>query len=280
MSLSVIIPAYNAAATLEVAVRSVLGSTYPDLEVFVVDDGSTDATGAVADRLAREEGRVKVIHQANAGAYTARKAAIGCVRSRYVAFADADDAVMPTMYERLIAFAEEHALDMAQCDVVGESPRPSELFLSREEVLHKIVWPRLIRGEGAMCLWNRVYRREAVCFDWDDSPLLMFEDLAVQLQAFRRISRAGYLHEPLYDYRVNDGSSVRNFRPKNIDDFREALRFRARYSSCYGVSPEDPVHRRWKVMNGLNVVKVLLKSPRWSLWGKVKYSLKMLRELA
>lgn len=279
MSLSVIMPAYNAAATVGAAVRSVLRQTHADLELYIVDDGSTDATGAIADRFAREDSRVTVIHQANAGAYTARKAAIGRIRTRYVAFMDADDAIRPDMFAKLIAFAGRHGLDMAQCDVAGEAPRAPELFLTRKEVLEKVVRPRLVRGEGAMCLWGRVYRREAVCFDWDESPILMFDDMAVQLQAFRFISRVGYLHEPLYDYRVNDGSSVRNFRPKNIDDFREALRFRAKYLPCYGVSPDDPVHRRWKVMNGMNVVKVLLKSPRSSLRNKVKYTWKMLREL-
>src|SRR3954451_11962493 len=90
--ISVVIPAFNAAATLEVAVRSALGQTYRPSEVLVVDDGSTDDTAAVASRLGRG---VKLVRQANQGCGPARNAGVKQAAGDWLAFLDADDAWLP-----------------------------------------------------------------------------------------------------------------------------------------------------------------------------------------
>lgn len=89
--ISVIIPAYNVAAFLPRAMDSVLSQSLEDIEVLLVDDGSTDDTGSVCDGYAQRDGRVKVIHQQNAGAPAARNAAIEIARGEYMYFMDGDD---------------------------------------------------------------------------------------------------------------------------------------------------------------------------------------------
>jgi glycosyltransferase involved in cell wall biosynthesis len=111
---SVVIPAYDAAAFLAEAVASVLRQTWRDLEVIVVDDGSSDGTGALADELAAGDDRVRVVHQVNGGPSAARNAGIAVAQGEYLCFLDADDAFLPDKIERQLTFLLHHP----ECDLV------------------------------------------------------------------------------------------------------------------------------------------------------------------
>ena len=251
--ISVIIPAYNAERSLERTVRSVLGQTQKDIEVWIVDDGSTDQTGAVADRLAFEDSRVRVLHQANSGCYQARVNALKRIGTPWFAFVDADDTIEPDMYERMLAFAQEHDLDIVECDTVGDNRNGGmdELFLSREEIAQKVIRPVVAEGNGCMFAWNKLYRRRDVMLE--PSPIFMFEDMALNLQLFDGVEKFGRLHRELYHYDVNPGSSVKNFRRKNVDDLKEVIRFRKKYLPRYGISNDDAAHERWLRKNVRNM---------------------------
>lgn len=100
---SVIVPAYNAEATLDETLRSVRGQTHRALEIIVVDDGSTDSTRALAERHAAADARVRVLRQTNAGVAAARNAGWQQARSPFIAFVDADDLWAPAKIERQLA---------------------------------------------------------------------------------------------------------------------------------------------------------------------------------
>ena len=104
---SVIVPAYNASSTIAEALRSALAQTLRETEVLVVDDGSTDDTAAVVERVAERDGRVRLIRQANAGVATARNAAIASARGTFVAPLDADDVWYPEKLAAQVARMEQ-----------------------------------------------------------------------------------------------------------------------------------------------------------------------------
>ncbi len=114
---SVVIPAYNAAPYLEAAVKSLQAQTYPNLHIIIVNDGSSDTTAEVADRLAAHDARLEVIHKANAGVSAARNDALRAVKGDYVCFLDADDAYLPQKVEKQVQFLEAHPeLDLVYSD--------------------------------------------------------------------------------------------------------------------------------------------------------------------
>jgi glycosyltransferase involved in cell wall biosynthesis len=135
---SVVIPAFNAADSLSLTLDSVLAQTFRDLEVIVVDDGSTDRTYAVAQEAALRDPRIRLVHQANAGVGAARNAALRLARGRYIAPLDADDLWSPHKLERQVARLESAGLNtrLVYC------------------------WSRNIDRHGRVLSWGYPYRIE------------------------------------------------------------------------------------------------------------------------
>ena len=111
-TISVIIPAYNAESFLEEALEAVYAQTFTDWELILVDDGSTDSTGAICDRAAARDARVKVVHKANGGLSDARNAGLDRAGGRYVYFMDADDLIPPHALQTLADTAAETGADL------------------------------------------------------------------------------------------------------------------------------------------------------------------------
>lgn len=113
--ISIIMPVYNARARLSASVGSALAQTLEDLELLLIDDGSTDGSGELCDELAARDGRIRVIHQSNAGPSSARNAGLAAARGEYIGFVDADDVIEPHMYEALLGRLIKTSADAARC---------------------------------------------------------------------------------------------------------------------------------------------------------------------
>ena len=96
--ITVIVPVYNILEYLPRCVHSITGQTYRNLEILLVDDGSTDGTGELCDRLGEEDPRIRVFHKENGGSSTARNLALQHAKGEYVGFVDSDDYIEPDMY--------------------------------------------------------------------------------------------------------------------------------------------------------------------------------------
>lgn len=113
--ISVIVPVYNTVEYLPRCVDSIRRQTYRNLEIILVDDGSTDTSGAMAEKFALEDKRVRVFHKENGGSSSARNLGIEKARGDYIGFVDSDDYIEPEMYERLLSVALSENLPMVQC---------------------------------------------------------------------------------------------------------------------------------------------------------------------
>jgi glycosyltransferase involved in cell wall biosynthesis len=161
MMISVIVPVYNAEKYLARCIDSVLGQTLPELELILVDDGSKDGSGAMCDRYAARDSRVRVIHKANAGVSAARNDGLAAARGEFIAFCDNDDFYAPAMLERLLDICQNNDCDIAQCRVLkgdAESlptppPQPVRVMTGRE-MLEKFY------STASIYVWDKLYRRE------------------------------------------------------------------------------------------------------------------------
>lgn len=157
--ISVIVPVYNIKEYLERCVRSIMRQTYSNLEILLVDDGSTDGSGEICEKLAKEDARIRVFHKENGGSSSARNLGIREARGEYLGFIDSDDYIEPDMYELLARGIVEYGLEMAQVsrDEVDEEgnrmpdvciPPKEEWLITQQEMMNELL---MHRGDASFC---------------------------------------------------------------------------------------------------------------------------------
>lgn len=202
--ISVIIPAYNVEQYLARCLDSVLNQTYQKLEVIVIDDGSTDGTGAIADAYAEKDPRVRVVNQKNSGSSCARERGIAIAAGSYVAFVDSDDEIEPDMLERLLNNALNYHADISQCGILYcfyDGRRKPKYGTGKLTVLERDDGLReLIRGntmEPSLC--NKLYAARILKDSCPDTSIAFNEDLLHNVVLFSRSERS--VHEDFCGYR-------------------------------------------------------------------------------
>lgn len=166
--ISIIAPVYQVEAYLPACVKSVLAQTYTNLELILVDDGSRDSSGSLCDTYARQDSRIRVLHQENQGVSAARNAGLKLASGEYLAFIDSDDLIKPDYLEVLHRNLTEHAADIACCCSVAPGGeilvnetlpliRRSRLIRDPEEFYKDIVENQEIYWS---CIWGKLFRAE------------------------------------------------------------------------------------------------------------------------
>lgn len=166
MLISVIVPVYNVESYLEKCINSILKNTYKNLEIVLVDDGSTDNSGAMCDDLAMKDNRIVVIHKENGGLSSARNAGLEMAKGEYISFIDSDDYISVDMYEKMLLRGREEDADIIQCGVyrVNEYGNLSTTFRigdwsSRgEKILEKFYVDQMI----PVMVCNKLFRQSLI----------------------------------------------------------------------------------------------------------------------
>lgn len=165
---SIIVPAYNVSAYIERCVASILAQSYEQIQLIVVNDCSTDQTGAILAQMAAEDARVLVVKpDKNVGLHAARSYGLQYATGDYIGFVDGDDWVAPEMYGALVCEIEETAADIVLCGAVkafdiGQTGGAKVAFESRE-VIDEGILERYCNLEfGSGVIWNKLYRRELI----------------------------------------------------------------------------------------------------------------------
>lgn len=209
--ISIIIPVYNAENTLSGCVRSVLAQTLSDLELILVNDGSQDGSGALCDRFADQDARIRVFHQENQGVSAARNLGLSQVTGGYVTFLDADD-VVPQDYLQVLRDACADA-DIAVCDVVSilngrEMTRFTlpDSMLTQTEALEFLLTRRKINSGP----YAKLFRRE-VLEGLQFPPLKAYEDILFVREAFCNAQRISTTNRTEYRYIQNPSGAMSGF---------------------------------------------------------------------
>ncbi len=213
---SIIVPVYNAEKTLRRCIDSILAQTYPDFELLLIDDGSTDNSGAICEEYARQDQRLRVIHKENSGVSSARNTGLDHAQGTYLQFLDSDDWITPDATSSLVRAAETHRCGMVIADfyrVVGERVShkgdiDEDTVLTREEFSAHMMENPADYYYGV--LWNKLYRREIVeRYHLRMNPEISWcEDFMFNLEYIRRCERFYALQIPIYYYVKTKGSLV------------------------------------------------------------------------
>lgn len=216
-TISVIIPAFNIEDLLEKCVLSVVSQDYPKalLQIIVVDDGSTDKTGDVADRLAEAHENVQVIHKKNGGSSSARNAGLTVATGEYVGFVDSDDFISPEMYRLLMDAAIRNDADMVQIsrDEISEDgdrlpdvviPPEKELVISPKEHLKTLL---MHTGDASFCtkLTRRSLFSEGMKFPEGE----LNEDFYLMIHMLQKVNKLIILPDQCYHVFYRTGSNSR-----------------------------------------------------------------------
>ena len=220
--ISIIVPAYNIAPYLPRCLESLIAQTYRQLEIIVVDDGSTDETGAIIDDWAGRDSRIKVIHKENGGVSSARLTGVAAATGEWIGFMDGDDYIEPEMYEHLLKNAQTHEADISHCgyQMVYPDGRIDMYYnTGRKELLdHDAGIQALVCGKYVEpALGIKLFRRDVV-FGFDCSPLWdssirINEDLLMNYILFSRAASSVYEDIPFYHYMLRKGSAATTKKP-------------------------------------------------------------------
>lgn len=213
---SVIVPVFNSGQRLVPSIESLLSQSLTNLEIIIVNDASTDDSGIVIDRIARENENVKPVHLTeNKGVHEARLAGLNKSTAPWVGFLDADDFARPNMYVALLSAAEVNNVDIVVCGSdrisVGRKRIATKLRFQRSEKIEKKVFEKFCAFEfGTGMLWNKLFRRTVIepwfdlHFPWRQN---INEDLLLNIGCFYNARSVFLLSDILHDY-VLDKNSV------------------------------------------------------------------------
>lgn len=224
--LSLIVPVYNTEPYLQKCLNSIRNQTYPNLQVLLVDDGSTDRCPALCDDYAGQDCRVTVLHQPNGGAGSARNAGLDAALGEYVGFVDSDDWIDPAFCGVLVDRLEAENADLSVCGWRKENgngnkphgPAYGMGAMEPREMLTNMLMPGGFEG----FLGNKLFSRRLL--NGAGRPLRLTEeirfceDLLFTCQAVLRARAVAYTAEPLYHYRMHGAAATVHYTKSSLTE--------------------------------------------------------------
>ncbi len=217
---SIIVPVYNAEPYLRRCLDSIQAQTVADFEVILVDDGSTDESGAICDEYAEIDSRIRVFHKENGGVAAARQQGLDESGGEYVIHADPDDWVEPKMLEMMYNEAKKNDADVVICDFyVNDLQKEYRVKQQPSSLEHLVVLSELFQHLHGSC-WNKLVRRSCLERYGVNFPqnVSYCEDLSFWVSLFKHPVKIVYLSEAFYHYVQHSDSIVHSYMNKEDDD--------------------------------------------------------------
>lgn len=233
---SFIVPVYNTGDYLERCLASIEAQTYREFECLCVDDGSSDASGAVLDAFARKDARFKVVHQPNGGVGTARNRALALLRGDWVVFCDSDDFVSPRLLS--VITGAMHASPETDFWSYGILQGKTIDFGDVEREPSVRIGIKTFPKGRTVCVWGGIIRSpllKGIAF----SDVLIGEDTLFLQEACARVRSFGEIDAPLYGYVAREGSATHRRTVQSVSDcFRFRKEFLCRFREGRGIATE------------------------------------------
>ena len=260
--LSVVIPIYNIEKWLWQCLDSVVGQSYTNLQIILVDDGSTDNCPAICDEYASKDPRIEVIHKTNGGLSDARNAGINTAKGDYIFFLDGDDWIHKEALNVMMLFALENNCDITQCAhwyasntalefeyrFLSDSKKP--FTIRKEEAMRQLLLNKYFKNFA----WGKLYRTELVKKHYFEKGKY-FEDSYWQHLIIDEASKIGIIPQPYYFYRQRNTSISSSVSNKNFDLIRGVynrfLFIDQNYTNLLGIASRKLWKAIWGIENAM-----------------------------
>ncbi|MCR5485111.1 MAG: glycosyltransferase [Clostridiales bacterium] len=230
---SVIVPVYNVEKYLGECLESIIGQSYRDLDIILVDDGSTDGSGDICDIYAKKDGRIRVIHKKNGGLSSARNAGLDAAKGGWFVYVDSDDFISRDMIRTMASVAEKHDAEIVKCNFIsfkdGETePDHSDdtgketVYTSKEAIKNFLTEEYSRKKPFGINVWNALYKTDtAGSLRFPEG--LIYEDGYYSPRAFMAAKTLVHIDSTLYFYRENPasitGGGITDKSLKSVDDW-------------------------------------------------------------
>lgn len=215
--ISIIVPAYNVEPYIGRCLDSILNQTYKNIEIIVVNDGSTDNTASILNNYELKDDRIRIIHKENGGVSSARLKGIEQSTGDWIGFVDGDDTIDSDMYEFLLKNAFDYNADISHCGytIISNSGKSKKIYGTGNILIQDTVkgLTDLIKGEliePGLC--NKLYRKnlfsKILNYDIIDLSIKINEDLLMNFYLFMNSKKAIYQDKCPYNYQIREGSAV------------------------------------------------------------------------
>lgn len=290
--ISIIVPIYNVELYLRRCLDSILNQTYSNLEIILVDDGSTDKSGKICDEYAKNDSRIKVIHKNNGGLSDARNEGLKIARGKYVGFVDSDDWIELDMYECLYDMLQKFDADISICGANSVDNKKREFNTGKEIQCIKgykditifedsqIMKAHLhFKNEINSGVWNKLYKREIV--DGIEFPVAkLYEDVFTMYKYLDRATRVVKTRAHKYNYFQRKDSICRQtFSIRNFDSIEGN---RVRYFFVKKNYPKlEPLARKRVLIELLNIAFRLSKNNQeYEFLNYLKFAINATKKLS
>ena len=214
--ISVIIPVFNVEKYLNNCINSIVNQTYKNLEIILVDDGSTDSSGELCDNWALKDNRIIVIHQKNSGVSVARNVGLKASTGNFISFIDSDDEIECDMYSFLIDLILTYNSDISHCGYKRLNERGE--VIKECSGTHKIMIHTYIKAISNMIegkyfsgsLWNKLYKKKTIGNCFFEKRLKNNEDILFNVMVFQRAHKIVFGDETKYCYYERKSSACNN----------------------------------------------------------------------
>lgn len=220
--ISVIVPVYNVEDYLERMLISLIEQSYKNLEIILIDDGSTDGSGQICDKYANIDERIKVVHKKNEGVAVVRNLGIKLATGKYIGFVDSDDVIHKDMFMILVQNLENNKADISVCGYSSFINVPEFDISNENKLLNKEDALRDIISDGVVgnFLWNKLFKKEL--FDdiyFPDGKI--YEDVYVMPRLLEKCNLICVDSSRLYGYYMRNNSYVNTYSIKKNDNYLE-----------------------------------------------------------
>lgn len=236
---SIIVPVYNVEKYLERCIQSLLKQTHHNIEIILVDDGSTDGSPQICDNYEKQDCRICVIHKANGGNTSARKAGLSIAKGEFIGFVDSDDWIESTMYEHMLRKMEEYEADIVCTGYYTDMGDSSAAVFDRWQEGYYDMQDKNLYANGfiidnitgerniSSSLCNKLFRREHVIplFDKMDDRMQYAEDMALTCSLLPNVNSIYVMRKAYYHYCSNPMSIVRSKNERLLEQINLAYLF-------------------------------------------------------